>query len=333
MTVQNLALKHQQRRDGSDIVTVSIGAAIARRHTGSKLEKIIHEADRALYLAKATGRNCVKLFDPNDPQSSDESENIAALLKVAIEMNLVSLVYQPIQQIGTGRIEALETLMRLRMLDGTSVPPSLFIPVAERTGTILELGRWAIRTACLEVIANDLTPIVSINVSPVQLKMPGFAASVAAILGETGVSGSRLAFEITEGLEMEMHSDVLRCIADLKLLGIEIWLDDFGTGFAGLSWLRLIEFDTVKIDRSFLHDCDSERGYEMFQDIVRLVRNRGPKILVEGVESAEQLELLHDLKIDMAQGYFLGRPTPVDLLSREAGVRARVRKRPLSSPA
>jgi diguanylate cyclase (GGDEF)-like protein len=333
MTVQNLALRHQQRRDGMDIVTVSIGAAIARQHTGSKLEKIIHEADRALYLAKATGRNCVKLFDPNDPQSSDESENIAALLKVAIEMNLVSLVYQPIQEVVTGRPEALETLMRLRMLDGTSVPPSLFIPVAERTGAILELGRWAIRTACLEVIANDLTPIVSINVSPVQLKMPGFAASVAAILGETGVSGSRLAFEITEGLEMEMHSDVLRCIADLKLLGIEIWLDDFGTGFAGLSWLRLIEFDTVKIDRSFLHDCDTERGYDMFQDIVRLVRNRGPKILVEGVESVEQLELLQDLKIDMAQGYYLGRPTPVDLLSREAGVRARRRKRPLSSPA
>ncbi|BCH33460.1 diguanylate cyclase [Mesorhizobium sp. L-8-10] len=315
--VEKLALRHQQRRDGVHIVTVSIGATIARRHTGSKLEKIINEADRALYLAKASGRNCVKLFDPNDPQSSDESENIAALLKIAIETGLVSLVYQPIKDVGKNQVEALEALMRLRMLDGTSVPPSLFIPVAERTGAIIELGRWAIRTACREVIANDLARIVTINVSPVQLKMPGFAASVAQLLCEAGVSGNRLAFEITEGLEMEMHSDVLRCIEDLKTLGIEIWLDDFGTGFAGLSWLRLIEFDTVKVDRSFLHDCVSVRGNDMFQDIVRLVRNRGPKILVEGVESAEQLDLLHRLRIDMAQGFYLGRPTRGDHIHNE----------------
>lgn len=315
--VEKLALRHQQRRDGVDIVTVSIGATIARRHTGSKLEKIINEADRALYLAKANGRNCIKLFDPNDPQSSDESENIAALLKIAVEAGLVSLVYQPIKNVGKNQVEALEALMRLRMLDGTSVPPSLFIPVAERTGAIIELGRWAIRTACREVIANDLARIVTVNVSPVQLKMPGFAASVAQILSEAGVSGNRLAFEITEGLEMEMHSDVLRCIEDLKTLGVEIWLDDFGTGFAGLSWLRLIEFDTVKIDRSFLHDCVSERGNDMFQDIVRLVRNRGPKILVEGVESAEQLDLLHRLQIDMAQGFYLGRPARSDHIRSE----------------
>jgi EAL domain-containing protein (putative c-di-GMP-specific phosphodiesterase class I) len=305
------------------VVTVSIGTAIARQHTGGKLEKIIHEADRALYLAKASGRNCVKLFDPNDPQSSDDSENIAALLRMAIEAQLVSLVYQPIQHLATNRAEALEALMRLKMLDGTSVPASLFIPVAERTGSIIELGNWAIRTACHEVVSQNLTRIVSINVSPVQLKLPGFAESVAAILRETGVAGNRLAFEITEGLEMEMHSDILRCITDLKQLGVEIWLDDFGTGFAGLSWLRLIDFDIVKIDRSFLHDCDSDRGVAMFQDIVRLIRNRGPDILVEGVETKEQMELLRRLRIEFAQGYYIGRPTVVDHIrpERHAGLR------------
>jgi diguanylate cyclase (GGDEF)-like protein len=311
-TIENLALAHEQRRDGVHIVTVSIGAALTRLQTGAKLEKIIHEADRALYLAKASGRNCSRLFDPNDPQSSDEAENIAALLKIAIEKKLVSLVYQPIQDVATGRIDALEALMRLRMLDGTSVPPSLFIPVAERTGAILELGRWAIRTVCSDLLSRNRTHVVSVNVSPVQLKAPGFAASVAAILGETGVAGSRLAFEITEGLEMEMHSDILRCISDLKLLGINIWLDDFGTGFAGLSWLRLIDFDTVKIDRSFLHDCVSPRGKAMFQDIVGLLRNRGPKILVEGVESEEQMALMRDFRIDQVQGYYVGWPVRVD---------------------
>ncbi|MBB3609687.1 diguanylate cyclase (GGDEF)-like protein [Rhizobium sp. BK602] len=308
-TVEQLSLLHEERRDGTSIVTVSVGAAFTREQSGAKLEKIIHEADRALYGAKASGRNCTRLFDPNDPNSSDESENIAALLKIAINQNLVSLVYQPIEEMTSKRRDAVEALMRLRTLDGSVIPPSLFIPIAERTGMIIELGRWVIRTTCHDLLADNHVQSASINVSPIQLKMPGFAASVAAILYETGVSGSRLAFEITEGLEMEMHSDVLRCINDLKTLGIRIWLDDFGTGFAGLSWLRLIDFDMVKIDRSFLHGSSTPRGKAMLQDIVGLIRNRGPKILVEGVETEKQLALLREFNIDYAQGYHVGRPS------------------------
>jgi len=322
-TVEDLALVHELRRDGISLVTVSVGAAFTRTQAGAKLEKIIHEADRALYLAKAGGRNCARLFDPTDPQSSDESENIAALLKIAIDQKLVSLVYQPIQDVVSGRVEAVEALMRLRMLDGTSVPPSLFIPVAERTGAILELGRWAIRTVCAELLADDRVGVVSVNVSPIQLKTPGFATSVATILGETGIAGSRLAFEITEGLEIEMHSDILRCINDLKLLGIRIWLDDFGTGFAGLSWLRLIDFDTVKIDRSFLHDCATPKGRAMLQDIIALVRNRGHKILVEGVETDEQMALMREFGIDKVQGFRVGRPAPAVNFQTEASTRKR----------
>ena len=310
LTVENLSLMHDYRRDGMSVVTVSVGAAFTRKHAGAKLEKIIYEADRALYLAKASGRNCTWLFDPNDPQSSDESENIAALLKIAPSQNLISLVYQPIMSVASGRIEGVEALMRLTMHDGTLVSPSLFIPIAERTGAILELGRWTVRTACRELLADTQIRVVSVNVSPIQLKTPGFATSIAAILGETGIDGSRLAFEITEGLEMEMNPDILRCIADLKLLGIRIWLDDFGTGFAGLSWLRLIDFDTVKIDRSFLHACDDPRGRAMLQDIIGLVRNRGHKILVEGVETAEQMELMREFGIDQVQGFLVGRPAP-----------------------
>ncbi|KQY20093.1 putative bifunctional diguanylate cyclase/phosphodiesterase [Rhizobium sp. Root482] len=323
-TVRDMALAHGQRRDGMSIVTVSVGASFTRIQSGSKLEKIIHEADRALYAAKASGRDCARLFDPNDPQSSDESENIAALLKIAIGQNLVSLVYQPIQNVVSGEVEAAEALMRLKMLDGTSVTPGLFIPIAERTGAILELGRWAIRTVCEEILVGDHARVVSVNVSPIQLKAPGFAASVAAILSEAGVAGDRLAFEITEGLEMEMHSDILRCIADLKVLGIKIWLDDFGTGFAGLSWLRLIDFDTVKIDRSFLHDSDSAKGKAMLQDIVGLIRNRGHKILVEGVETGEQLALMREFRIDQVQGFYVGRPAPAESFRSNPAMRPRL---------
>jgi diguanylate cyclase (GGDEF)-like protein len=315
--VRDLSISHNQRRDGVPIVTVSVGAAVTRAQPGAKLEKIINEADRALYSAKAIGRNCYKLFDPNDPQASDESENIAALLKIAIAKDLVSMVYQPIQVLRTGQSDAVEALMRLRMLDGTPVSPSLFIPIAERTGAILELGRWALRTVCRELIADGHVKTVSVNVSPIQLKAPGFAPSVAAILGETGVAGERLAFEITEGLEMEMHSDILRCISDLKALGIKIWLDDFGTGFAGLSWLRLIEFDTVKIDRSFLQDCETPRGRAMMRDIVGLIRNRGHRILVEGVETEDQLNQMREMLIDDVQGFHVGRPAPASQFQRQ----------------
>lgn len=310
--VEGLGIIHDERRDGTQLVTVSVGAAYTRGEAGTKLERVIQEADSALYLAKASGRNCAHLFDPNDPQSSDESENIAAVLRIAIERRLVSLVFQPIVSLRSDKMEAMEALMRLSLPDGTSVPPGMFIPAAERTGMILELGHWAIRTACRQLASNEHIQTISVNVSPVQLKAPGFAASVAAALGDVGVPGNRLAFEITEGLEMEMHSDVLRCISDLKLLGIKIWLDDFGTGFAGLSWLRLIDFDVVKIDRSFLHDCLTPRGQTMFQDIVGLLRNRGPKILVEGVESEEQMKLLRIRGIDLAQGFHVGRPAQAD---------------------
>ncbi|CDZ55116.1 EAL domain-containing protein, partial [Neorhizobium galegae] len=242
--VRALAWPHEHRRDGTRVVTVSVGVSYTRDQT-KQVDKVIHEADRALYAAKANGRNTLVVFDPEDPQSSDDSEDIAATLKIALEHGLVSLVYQPIRNVQTGKTDAVEALMRLSMLDGTSVSPGKFIPVAERTGSIIELGRWAIRTVCRDLLATDLVQVVSINVSPIELKMPGFSSYVAATLAEFEVTGARLAFEITEGVELEIDRDVVRCISDLRKLGAQVWLDDFGTGFAGLSWLRLIEFDTV----------------------------------------------------------------------------------------
>lgn len=315
-TVEDLGQSHEQRRDGSSLVTVSVGAALTRPQTGSKLEKLIHDADRALYGAKASGRNCARLYDPNDAQGGDDGENIAALLKIALARDLVSLVYQPIHNVASGGIEAVEALMRLRSLDGTPLPPSLFIPVAERTVAIIELGNWVLRTVCRDLLADNHVDVVTVNVSPVQLKTPGFAASVAAILAETGVEGIKLAFEITEGLELEANSRVLHCLSDLRKLGIRIWLDDFGTGFAGLSWLRLIDFDTVKIDRSFLHDAATPGGKAMLRDIVGLLRNRGHNILVEGVENEDQLALTRELWIDQVQGFHLGHPVPAEYIRR-----------------
>lgn len=311
--ILEMALPHQHRRDGTSVITVSVGMSYARDQI-KQVDKVIHEADRALYAAKASGRNFLAVFDPKDPQYNVDSEDVAATLKIALEQKLVSLVYQPIRNMQTGMLDGAEALMRLRMLDGTPVAPDTFIPIAERTGAIIPLGRWAIRTVCSDLLVTDLVFVASVNVSPIELKMPGFADYVAATLAEYGLSGTRLAFEITEGVELDIDQDLVRCISDLRKLGVQVWLDDFGTGFAGLSWLRLIDFDTVKIDRSFLHDCQTDRGRRMLLDIINLLRNRGVRILVEGVETIEHQRLMLQYGIQYLQGYYIARPAPADQL-------------------
>ncbi len=212
------------------------------------------------------------VFDPEDPESSDDSEDIAATLKIALEHGLVSLVYQPIRNIQTGKMDAVEALMRLSMLDGTPVSPGKFIPVAERTGSIVELGRWAIRTVCRDLLATDLVQVASVNVSPIELKMPGFATYVAATHWQNSAwRVPDLLSRLPKGVEPEIDRDVVRCISDLRKLGAQVWLSTtLAQASRGLSWLRLIEFDTVKIDRSFLHDSNTERGKRMLLDIISL---------------------------------------------------------------
>lgn len=234
--------------------------------------------------------------------------DIESAVKFAVEKGLLTLVYQPIRHLQSGKISAVEALMRLRMRDGIEVPPQRFIPVAEENGEIIQLGYWAIRQACCKLLANADLPLVSVNVSPVQLREPRFADEVGAMLSEAGISGDRLALEITEGQKVEARSVELRCICRLQALGISIWLDDFGTGFAGLALLRLIDFDLVKIDRSFLHACSSRRGHVMLRNIVRLIQDHGPETLVEGIESASHLELARVLEVRHVQGFHIGRP-------------------------
>ncbi|RFB79432.1 putative bifunctional diguanylate cyclase/phosphodiesterase [Methylovirgula sp. 4M-Z18] len=313
-TVEDLALPHQGRRDRTSVVTASVGVSTPRPGTDVKLEKILTEADRALYLAKASGRNSVKYFNISDIEESDLNDRVAKLLKEAIERNLVSIAFQPILNVRSGTVDTAEALMRLRMPDGTEVPPRFFVPIAEETGIILELQYWMIRTVCRKVLSQYEFLSVSINISHMELKTPGFVDSVATILDEAAIRPDRLIFEITERLDLERDSEILAHVQDLKRLGIRIWLDDFGTGYAGLSWLRLVDFDTVKIDQTFLRDCKTPKGRTMLGDISRLVRNCGPKILVEGVETAGQMAVLHELGIDQAQGFYIGIPRPVDQL-------------------
>lgn len=306
--VEALALPHSERDDGAAVVTVSIGATISREGASPDLNRLSGEADKALYLAKAGGRNRTCLFDPSAPLNGTEDRKIAELLTHAVADDLLSLVYQPLVALADNKMHSLEALMRLRDVDGTAIGPNVFIPIAERTGSIVELGRWAIRTACLEILASGIAKCVSVNVSAVQLRAPGFPLYVAALMSELNLQPSALALEVTEGIDITSDPTIADAIRSLKALGVQIWLDDFGTGYAGLSWLQTVDFDVVKIDRSFLHRGDTREGAEFLTDMLQFLRQRSVSIVVEGVETEEQLAFIRKNGVPIAQGYLLCRP-------------------------
>ncbi len=315
--VEDLNIPHPDRPDSKDVVTVSVGATMTENGGVMDLVPLMQQADRALYASKFASRATYTVYDP-DAIDDPSRKNLNELLKVAIERDLVSLVYQPIFDAKTGRLQGQEALMRLRDFDDNPVHPPVFIPVAEQSGAIIELGVWALERACTDLLQNPLGDFVSVNVSAVQLKSDGFPLQVAEVLTRLGLAPRRLALEVTEGIDIVMEVQAQRNIEQLRRLGVRIWLDDFGTGFAGLAWLNRFRFDVVKIDRSFLIDCQSEQGLSLLQDMVRMLRNQEFKVLVEGVETADQRALLKRLGVDHMQGYFLGKPRPISVVREEA---------------
>lgn len=307
-SVEALDISHPGREDAHNIVTVSVGATMSEARGGSSMVLLLQQADRALYASKFASRATYTVYDPEALEQSLSDENLAQLLKVAVSRGLVRLAYQPIFDTSTGKLGGHEALMRLTDFDGSAVHPPVFIPIAERTGAIVDLGKWALEQACEDLMASRLGDHVSVNVSGVQLKLPGFALQVAEIVSRFAVPPEKLVLEVTEGIDILMDVQVQHNIEQLKKLGLHIWLDDFGTGFAGLAWLRQFDFDVVKVDRNFLHDCHTVGGLNFLRDMVKMLRNQQYKVLVEGVETAEQRQLLKHLGVEMMQGYFLGMP-------------------------
>jgi len=309
--VEHLRIVHPDRGDDRLFVTISAGASLTRADTSLDFRRLVQEADRALYVAKFSGRATSTVYNPATIKEDQASENIAELLATAVGERRLFLVYQPIFESSSRKLLGNEALMRMRDREGATIGPAVFIPVAEETGMVSRLGAWAIGQACEDMLKQDLGAIVSVNISAAQLKDPDFARMVSDTLASQGIPARRLALEVTESMELVIGAVVIRNLEHLRALGVQVWLDDFGTGFAGLAWLRRFEFDVVKIDRSFLHDCDSAIGLRMLQDMVQLLHNQGRLVLIEGVETAEQEALAKDLEVHSMQGFFLGRPTPL----------------------
>jgi EAL domain-containing protein (putative c-di-GMP-specific phosphodiesterase class I) len=290
-------------------------------------ETLLSHADVALYRAKAEGRGTYRFFTDAMDAEVRSRVTMASELREAIAMEELFLLYQPQAEIETGRIVGLEALVRWRHPTKGIIGPSEFIPVAEKSGLIVPLGQWAMREACRQskqwLDAGIAPPSVAVNLSGLQFKTAlELERTIAAILVETGVPPRLLELELTESVLMDasrQHNDVL---IRLRQTGLRIAIDDFGTGYSSLDYLRRFPVDRIKIAQLFVNDLGAPENTAIVMAAIGLARALGIEVIVEGVETAEQLALLKAWGCRYVQGYYYSKPLPAS----EAALLLRVGK-------
>ena len=297
---------------GGQIVTVSasIGLAFAPEH-GVEPDTLIRNADLALYRAKSEGRNTFSIYDVELMHVATARQQFETELREALANDEFVLHYQPIVDVRTRRISGAEALVRWHHPRRGLVPPLDFIPLAEETGLIEQIGQWVLHQACREASAwpDDVT--VSVNLSPAQVRQTGLVEAIRQALAESGLPAKRLEIEITENVFLAGDQDNIATVTEIKALGVSIALDDFGTGYSSLSYLTTFPFDKVKIDRAFTTNMTKRADCAaVIASVVTLTRSLGVTTTAEGVESRAQFELLCGAGVDFCQGYLFGRPTP-----------------------
>ncbi|NKQ87920.1 bifunctional diguanylate cyclase/phosphodiesterase [Rhizobium ruizarguesonis] len=292
--------------DGRTIeVGASIGAAV-RNGDVPPLE-LLRRADMALYRAKANGRGQAIEYDPELDRERQRVAELEGLLKSAISSGAIEAVFQPLVSAATGAVTGLEALARWRTATG-NISPEIFIPLAERCGLIDALGVHMLRTS-IEHAKSWPDLALSVNVSPIQLCNPEFAAEVISVLRELDFSPRRLTLEITEGVLMTNPDQARRSIDQLKRVGIKFALDDFGCGYASIGALRQFGFDRMKIDRSLVSALDEgANGADVLRATISLATALQIPVTAEGIENTRQATILRDAGCDQLQGYLIGRP-------------------------
>ena len=293
-------------------LTASIGYALYPLHApdAGTLERC---AAAALYRAKQEGRNCVREFVPGEAGLSEQRARIENALGRAIARDELRLAYQPQVDLRTMALAGAEALLRWQHPIIGLVSPGTFIPIAEKTGLIVPIGRWVLRQACKQAAAwrqiPGAPPRLAVNVSAVQLAREEFVEQVAAVLKAAAIPGSALELELTETALASDVRMVARRMADLKALGVALAIDDFGTGYSSLAYLQELPVDTLKIDISFVRQiaAGTDRS-PVIESIISMARALGKKVIAEGVETLMQQTYLAAVGCDMAQGYLYSRP-------------------------
>ena len=293
-------------------VTASLGVAIFP-NDGTDVKTLLKHSDIALYQAKEAGRNCHRYFCADMDLRFSEHVAIEQALRHAVGTNQIFMEYQPVIDLRTGRVASLEALMRWRHPERGVVPPSQFIPVAEKTGSIVELGMQALTQVVKQIRAwlDAEVPIVpiAVNVSPLQFDRTEFAAEVARVAAEAEVDPRWLRFEITESALMKEPDKLIGTLQTLRELGAQVLIDDFGTGFSSLSYLDRLPVDTLKIDQAFVRNLEGDSARTSIIDaVLDLARRLRLTTVAEGVETSSQANLLRERGCDYAQGYFFSKP-------------------------
>ncbi len=295
-------------------LTVSFSIGMHLSPMGEALDRALRSADLALLHAKQSGRNQVQQYFDALDQANNRGRNIEACLRRAIDENSLEIHYQPFVDSKTGQVAGFEALLRLRGDDNGLISPEDFIPVAERTGLIHDVGLQTLEKAMRTATGWPDHIYVSVNLSPVQFQKPDLPDRIFALINKVGLAPERLDLEMTESLLLTDEAGVSEKLARFQAHGIRIAMDDFGTGYSSLGYLWKYNFNKIKIDRSFLqgHDFDQKRYRDIIETIVLLGHKLGMEVTVEGVETQTQTDFLIEMGCDQFQGFFFSRPMPAD---------------------
>jgi len=320
-----VAMFEQPFEDSGDelFVTGSVGISLYPRD-GHDMHILIRNADVAMYQAKARGRNGYRFYAPAMSGDGALRLRMEALLRRAIEKHEIHLAYQPQVEIDSGRLVGVEALLRWNSPELGQVAPSRFIPLAEDTGFIGQLGQWVLQEACRQMVAWEAqglaVPKIAVNLSVRQFERGGMAAAVAAVLGDTGLAPQRLQLEVTESAIMNT-GDALQYVNDLHAIGVCLAIDDFGTGYSSLAYLKQLPVQTLKIDRSFIKDIPQDPDDEAIAiAIIQLGKSMNLSVIAEGVEREDQAAFLLRHGCRLAQGYLYGKPLGNDEILARWGV-------------
>jgi len=294
------------------VVTCSMGLA-RFPDDGEDAESLLANADVAMYRAKSSGRNNFQFYAKEMNAKAGDRLLLESDLWHALENDEFTLNYQPQIDMRTGRIIGMEALIRWNHPKRGFIPPMEFIPVAECNGLIIPIGQWVLETACrqsLELLEEGFGPMrVAVNLSARQLSQSGFVESVRDILASTGIEPSHLELEVTESMVMHNVDEAVEILGRLNEMGVQLSLDDFGTGFSSLAYLKRFPIDRLKIDQSFIRHCDQDRDDAIIsQTIIALAHGLKIKVIAEGIETAAHLAFLKENDCDEGQGYFISRP-------------------------